>query len=254
MTALLATDDVAVSFGGLRALNSVSLRIQAGTIVGLIGPNGAGKTTLFNVLSGLQKPTDGRVLLGGEDITDEAVHRRTRRGIGRSFQNLGLMPEETVLRNVLAAQHADTGYSGWDMCLRPARWWRAERDLEERALAQLETFGIAARADDDVADLPFAVARFAELAAVLVRRPRVVLLDEPTTGLDVAETQHLQLVLEKLRLDGTTILLVSHDVRFTMTLCDHLYVLAEGRVLDEGPPSRIKDSEAVATVYLGLPA
>ena len=254
MTALLQAAEIVVRFGGLAAVNGVSLEVHEGQIVGLIGSNGAGKTTTFNVLSGLQRADAGRITFAGDDITDLPAHRRAALGMGRAFQNLGLAMDETVCTNLLAAQHLGAGYHPWDPLIRPGRWRRAERRLAGRAHAAAERFGVAQDLDRIVADLSFSGARFVELAAVLLEEPRLMLLDEPTTGLDVDEVHRLTQVLLDVREGGTSMLVVAHDVRFTLAICDHVYVLAEGRVICEGPPDVVRADPAVIESYLGTAA
>ena len=254
MSALLEVADACLSFGGLQALGGVSLAVEEGAIVGLIGPNGAGKTTLFNSISGLQRLDGGRIVFGGRDVTPLAAHQRAALGIGRSFQHLGLMMDESVETNVLAAQHLGAGYGGADLLVRPWRWLAAERELTRRAGPALAAFALEAERQRVVKDLSFAAARFVELAAVLVEAPRVMLLDEPTTGLDLAEIATLAAALRSVRDNGTTILVIAHDVSFVMGLCDHLYVLAEGKLLAEGRPEDVQSDAAVVNAYLGVPA
>jgi branched-chain amino acid transport system ATP-binding protein len=254
MSILLDVDDATLAFGGLQALGGVSLSVDDGGIVGLIGPNGAGKTTLFNSISGLQPLDGGRVTFRGHDVTALPAHRRAALGMGRSFQHLGLMMDEDVITNVLAAQHLGAGYRDTDLLMRPWRWWTRERELQQRAAAALAAVGLADEARRPVKDLSFAAARSVELAAVLVEEPALMLLDEPTTGLDLTEVTELQQTLERVRAAGTTILVIAHDVGFVMGLCDHVYVLAQGRLLAEGPPSAIQDDPAVVEAYLGVPA
>jgi len=254
MTNLLEVHDARLAFGGLQALGGVSLSVPRASIVGLIGPNGAGKTTLFNSISGLQRLDSGTVAFDDRDITPLAAHERAALGIGRSFQHLGLMMDESVETNVLGAQYLGTGYGGADLLLHPARWLRGERELKRRAARALDAFGLSADAGRPVQDLSFAAARFVELACVLVEAPTLMLLDEPTTGLDVTEVHMLLAALERVRSEGTTILVIAHDVGFVMDLCDHVYVLAEGRVLAEGTPSHVQNDPAVVDAYLGVPA
>lgn len=251
---MLTVEDIAVRFGGVQALGGVSLRVEKGQVVGLIGPNGAGKTTLFNVISGLQRPDSGTVTINETDVTALPADRRARLGIGRAFQNLGLMTDETVRTNLHAAQYLGAGYTGMDLLLRPWRWFRGERRLRERAEQAAVTFGLTDDLDTYVSDLSFAAARFTELACVLVEDPELMLLDEPTTGLDVEEVDELLVRLNAERERGRTILLVAHDVRFVMNVCDHIYVLAEGRVLVEGPPEQVQRHPEVVRAYLGRSA
>jgi ABC-type branched-subunit amino acid transport system ATPase component len=241
MSALLEVRNARVSFGGLRAVDDVSLDVAHGAIVGLIGPNGAGKTTTFNTISGLQAIDSGTIRFDDRDVTALPTHERARLGIGRSFQHLGLMPTESALINLLAAQHLS------------ARW-RNRGVLAARAEAALDRFGLLEQRHSAVEDLSFAAARFVELAAVLVEQPTLMLLDEPTTGLDVAEIARLRAVLADTRSGGTTILVIAHDVEFVMGLCDHVYVLAQGQVLAAGTPRDVQRDARVVEAYLGVPA
>jgi branched-chain amino acid transport system ATP-binding protein len=254
MSPLLEVDSVSVAFGALQAVDNVSFTVAEASIVGLIGPNGAGKTTTFNVVSGLQRASKGTVSFDGRELTHLPAHRRAALGIGRTFQNLGLVNDQTVETNLLAAQYLSAGYRGWDLMLRPWRCQHRETELRRHAVAAAATFGLRDQLDRRIGDLGFGAARFAELACVLVERPRLMLLDEPTTGLDVVEVQRLLDVLSQLRASGTTILVVAHDVRFVMDLCDYIYVLTEGRVLAEGCPADVRTDPRVVAAYLGRPA
>ena len=254
MTDLLQVREAQLAFGGLQALGGVSLDVAEGAIVGLIGPNGAGKTTLFNSISGLQPLDGGSIVFRDRDVTALPAHRRAALGIGRSFQHLGLMTDETVETNVLAAQYLGAGYRASDLLARPWRWRRRESELAARAREALAAFGLEDERIRPVADLSFAAARFVELAAVLVEAPTLMLLDEPTTGLDVSEVVTLQRTLERVRASGTTILVIAHDVGFVMGLCDHVYVLAQGQLLAAGRPEEVQDDPAVVEAYLGVSA
>jgi ABC-type branched-subunit amino acid transport system ATPase component len=251
---LLTVEGVSVAFGGIQALQDVSLSVPEGAVVGLIGPNGAGKTTLFDVISGLRRPSSGRILLAGSDLSTATPPERAAAGMARAFQNLGLMLDETVEVNVLASLHLKSPYRGWATVLRPVTWARGERDLHRRVSDILDSLGLSRHRHDAVGALSFGTARFVELACVLAREPRLLLLDEPTTGLDLAEVERLRGILHRVRGDGTTVLLVAHDVRFVMTLCDHVYVLSGGRLLAEGPPLEVQVHPEVIEAYLGRTA
>ena len=254
MTALLEVREVSLSFGGVQALRSVSLDVHAESIVGLIGPNGAGKTTLFNVVSGLLRADGGSIRIDGDEVAHLPAHLRAARGVARSFQNLGLMDAQTVETNVLALLHRTAPYRPVDVFLRPWRRSVGEKELAGRCREVLTDFGLEGEAARRVGDLSFAKARFVELAAVVAERPRLMLLDEPTTGLDIAETVQLAEVLEAARADGTTVVVVAHDVEFVMRVCDHIYVLAEGRLLFDGPPAAVRSDPVVIEAYLGRPS
>jgi len=251
---LLDVEDARVTFGGFHAVNGVSLHVDEGAIVGLIGPNGAGKTTLFNAVTGLQAMHGGQVRFAGRDVTRASPVRRARLGIGRSFQNLGLMMGESVRVNVLAAQFLATPYRGWDVVARPWRWRRGEDELHASTLGLLEHFELSPHLDTTVADLSFGSARFVELCGVLARRPRLVLLDEPTTGLSLGETDRLRAGLARARAEGVTVLVISHDVSFVMGATEYVYVLSEGHLLKEGTPDEVRDDAAVVEAYLGRTA
>ena len=251
MIALLQVRDVEKHFGGIRALQGISLDVDSGDIVGLIGPNGAGKTTLFNVISGLIEADKGQIRLAGKDIIRLPAHRRAALGIARSFQNLGLVQEDSAHTNVLTALHRSAPYRARDLLLRPRWVAEGERQLRMRATEALAMFHLEHTSDEPVAALSFAAARFVELAAVAADAPRMMLLDEPTTGLDLSEIALLKSVLLRLRDEGTTILVVAHDVGFVMSLCDYIYVLAEGGLLFEGSPDEVRSSPAVVEAYLG---
>ncbi|MCX4766619.1 ABC transporter ATP-binding protein [Streptomyces sp. NBC_01275] len=224
-----------VSFGGRRALDTVSLAAEAGRVTGLIGPNGAGKSTLFDVLSGLRRPRSGRVRLDGRDITREGPARRARRGMSRTFQHLELFGRLSVRDNLLVA--AELG---------PER-----RHAARTADAVLDRLGLTALADDPADALPTGIARLVEVGRALVLEPRVLLLDEPAAGQDAEETERFAALLRALAADGVAVLLVEHDMSLVMTVCDDVHVLDLGVVVASGPPERIRRDQTVLAAYLG---
>jgi branched-chain amino acid transport system ATP-binding protein len=240
--ALLDARDVTVRFGGLLALDNASLTVETGCITGLIGPNGAGKTTLFNVITGLQHPTRGRVEIDGLDVTNAKPHRRARLGIARTFQRLEAFGSLSARENVLVAAEMRRRWADDDT---------APGDIAERMLEQV---GIANVAEEVVDSLPTGTARLVELARALATKPRVLLLDEPSSGLDEDETDALGRLLLELADEGIGILLVEHDMPFVMGTCGHIDVLDFGRVIARGTPSEIQGDAAVQEAYLGSTA
>ncbi len=249
---VLELRDVSVRFGGAQAVDGVSLSVFAGEIVGLIGPNGAGKTVTFNVLSGLQPASTGRVFLGGEDVTTASAHVRARNGLARTFQVVQLFAGMSVRENVMVAAHRFTRAGlVTDAVGLPGRA-RALARAGERADAVLSFVGLSGLADADAASLPVGQARLVELARALSLRPKVLLLDEPASGLDPDETAAFVGLLARVRaLLGCSILLVEHDMDVVMPLCDHLVVLDFGRVLAAGSPADVRADPAVQAAYLG---
>jgi len=237
--ALLEITEVSVRFGGVLALNDVSLGADPGLITGLIGPNGAGKTTLFNVVTGLQRPTRGTVLLDGETITELPPYKRARRGLARTFQRLELFGTLTVRENVEVAASI-------------ARSWVGEKVTREVAADRLvEKVGLSAVADVRADALPTGQGRLVELARSLATQPRVLLLDEPASGQDVAETEHFAELLRDLAREGMAIVLVEHDMSLVMSVCDYIHVLDFGSLLAAGTPAEIRSDPAVLAAYLG---
>jgi branched-chain amino acid transport system ATP-binding protein len=248
---LLSAEGITVRFGGLVAVNDASLQVGAGEIVGLIGPNGAGKTTLFNSILGLNTPTEGRVSLFDHDVTGWEVHRRAALGVGRTFQILQLFGDLTVFENLLVATHlqARTGLVGGLVVSHRARL--AEQAAQERVWAALRLMDLEHVAYHKVAGLPFGVLRLVEVARTLVTGARLVCFDEPASGLDSTETERLLEWFRFLRRIGITLLVIEHDVDFVVRLCDHIYVLDQGRLLASGPPAQIQRDPAVIASYLG---
>jgi branched-chain amino acid transport system ATP-binding protein len=235
----LEVREVSVQFGGLTAVDSASFHVQPACITGLIGPNGAGKTTLFNVITGLQPPSRGRVLLDSNDITHKRPYRRARLGIARTFQRLEPFGSLTARENVLVA-------------IEMARRFATPERLASRTPDEyLELVGIGAVAGEKVELLPTGTARLVELARALATGPSVLLLDEPSSGLDEAETDALGALLHQLAKDGLSVLLVEHDMPLVMDTCTYINVLDFGRVIASGSPTEIQNNPAVQRAYLG---
>jgi ABC-type branched-subunit amino acid transport system ATPase component/ABC-type branched-subunit amino acid transport system permease subunit len=248
---LLEVEGITVQFGGLTAVDDAALQVGTGEIVGLIGPNGAGKTTLFNAILGLNDPTAGRVALFGQDVTSWPVHQRAALGVSRTFQALQLFPELSVFDNLLVGTHLQvpTGLTGCMFASPAARVH--DRAARDRVDAVLRLMDLDQFADRTVGDLPFGVLRLVEVARALVTGARLICLDEPASGLDSAETERLITWLRVLRQIGVTLLVIEHDVAMVTRLCDHIYVLDQGRMIANGDPATIQNDPAVIASYLG---
>ncbi|MFZ9426904.1 MAG: ABC transporter ATP-binding protein [Ilumatobacteraceae bacterium] len=231
---LLEVRGVMVRFGGVMAVGGVDLSADAGQVTGLIGPNGAGKTTLFNVISGMQEPTAGEVFVGGIDITNEAPHRRAKRGLARTFQRLELFASLSVRDNVrVAAELAGVP------------------DVNGTVDALLDKVGVSSLEHTTAGDLPTGSARLVEIARALATMPRLLLLDEPASGLDDSETERLGTLFRELAADGLGVLLVEHDMDLVMHVCDRIHVLDLGHVIAVGTPDEVQHDQAVLRAYLG---
>ncbi|MHB8437887.1 MAG: ABC transporter ATP-binding protein [Acidimicrobiales bacterium] len=248
----LEVDKISISFGGLHALSDVSFRIGEWEIVGLIGPNGAGKTTAFNCLSGFYTPDSGQVRLRGEEITSMAPHERVRRGMGRTFQNVGMVKGATVLDNLLTAQHIHAGYPVMSGILGTAVAKKAEAELVEHAELLLELLDLTAVRDVVVGSLPYGQLKMLELGCALATDPDLLLLDEPSSGLGPSEAHDLGDRLLALRKElGLTLLVIEHHVPLVTRVCDYVYVLNFGQILADGEPSLIQRHPEVVAAYLG---
>ncbi|MCW2781504.1 MAG: lptB 2 [Marmoricola sp.] len=239
MPPLLRIENVVVQFGGVTAVNNASFSVEPGRITGLIGPNGAGKTTCFNVISGLQKPTQGRVEFLGHNVTHTAVHRRARRGIGRTFQRLEAFGSLNVRDNVRVAMDIRGGFRG------------ALRRTTQDADLLLERVGILDYADDAADSIPTGTARLLELARALACEPKLLLLDEPSSGLDETETEIFGELLRELASEGTAILMVEHDMDLVMNVCHEIHVLDFGSIIASGTPAEVRANPVVQKAYLG---
>ena len=239
MPPLLSLERVTRRFGGVVALDDVSLAVDGGQIAGLIGPNGAGKTTAFNVITRLYRADSGRVVFDGEDLLRRAPHRIARLGIGRTFQNVVLFGQMTVLENVLVGTHS-------------RRWYFQERRARRDAEEALEYLELSHLSDRVAAGLPFGVLKRIDLARAIASRPRLLLLDEPAGGLNHEEVEGLSALIRRMHADyDLTVLLVEHHVNLVMSICDRVHVLNFGRTIAEGPPQEVRSNPAVIEAYLG---
>lgn len=239
MTAILQTRDVVVRFGVLQAVSHASLEVEVGRVTGLIGPNGAGKTTCFNVITGLQEPTSGKVFFDGKDITNRSPYKRARMGIARTFQKLEVFSSLSARENILvAAEQRKT-------------WDRSGFDPRQVCDEILERVGLSGVSEFMVGTLPTGTARLVELARALASNPRVLLLDEPSSGLNEEETEGMASLLRMFVDDGLAVLLVEHDMSFVMGTCDFINVLDFGTIIATGTPSEVQNDPVVQAAYLG---
>ena len=249
---MLVAERLSVAFGGVRAIDDVSLAVAPGLVFSIIGPNGAGKTTLFNVISGLYRPERGRVRLAGEDVTALAPEGLARRGLSRTFQNLQIFFRMSVIENVMVGRHRhETTGMFADLFHLPAVR-RQNRMTREAAAAALERVGLAAAAERPAGSLSFGDLKRLELARALASEPKLLLLDEPAAGCNAVETAGIAAIIRRLGRDGITVVLVEHDMRLVMNVSDRIHVLANGRTLAEGAGDEVRTNPAVIAAYLGI--
>ncbi len=248
---MLKLSHVSKHFGGLAVLQDVSFEVPAGSVFGLIGPNGAGKTTVFNLITGLLAPTGGEIALTGKSLVGMAPHRITRLGLGRTFQNIRIFKEMSLLDNVIVGMHAQLDYSlpAWLLSLPGFR--AQERRARERAHELLATVGLQDKAGDTADNLSYGDQRKLELARALATEPKLLLLDEPVAGMNASEKVELMAHIRTIAQRGYTIFMIEHDMRFVMGLCEQIAVLNFGRVIAQGTPEQIKIDPQVIEAYLG---
>jgi branched-chain amino acid transport system ATP-binding protein len=248
---MLKVSAVTQRFGGLMALDDVSLAFRKGKITGVIGPNGAGKTTLFNIITGIYRQTSGTVHLEERDVSGFPPERLAPLGLVRTFQNIELFAKMTVLENVMVGLHSKSRSGLLGCCLKLPGHLKEERAIKDKARSWLDYVGIPDLADILAGNLPFGQGRLLEIARALALEPRIILMDEPAAGLNSRETAELAILIRRIRDDGVTVALVEHDMELVMDICDYIFVLNLGRSLAEGTPREIQENPEVIAAYLG---
>ena len=249
---ILEVKNLSIQFGGLRAVDGLNMTIRRGQLYGLIGPNGAGKTTVFNMLTGVYKPTAGTILLDGENITGKPAIAINKAGIARTFQNIRLFKNMSVLDNVKAGLHNHTNYTAIEGALRLPRYFKEEKRITAKALELLKVFELDGEAQQLAANLPYGKQRKLEIARALATDPKLLLLDEPAAGMNPHETEELMETIEIVRKRfGVTVLLIEHDMKLVSGICEELTVLNFGQELAQGETSAVLNDPKVITAYLG---
>ena len=250
--AMLDVKNLSISFGGLKAVDDFSITIEKGQLYGLIGPNGAGKTTVFNLLTGVYKPNEGIIKLDGEDITGKKTIDINKAGIARTFQNIRLFKELSVLDNVKVGLHNHHKYSTLSGILRLPSYYKVEKEMDERAMELLKVFDLDKEFDYKASNLPYGKQRKLEIARALATEPKLLLLDEPAAGMNPNETAELMKTIRFVRDHfDMTVLLIEHDMKLVSGICERLTVLNFGHMLAEGPTSEVLSNPEVIKAYLG---
>jgi branched-chain amino acid transport system ATP-binding protein len=251
MSAVLEAEGLGISFGGIKAVDGVSFRAEAGKILAIIGPNGAGKTTLFNMASGVYLPKAGAVRLAGENVTGMEPHLLAARGLSRTFQNLQVFFRMTAAENVMVGRHRHEKRSVLAHLLALPSVARQNRATREKALELLEVVGLAAQADTAAGSLPYGALKRLEIARALAAEPKALLLDEPAAGCNPVETEEIDRVIQQIAGQGVAVVLVEHDMKLVMKISDRILVLDHGRPLTEGTPAEVRAHPEVIRAYLG---
>lgn len=248
---ILQTEELTIKFGGVIAVNCVSLSIQKGQIFGLIGPNGAGKTTVFNLLTGVYKPTEGKIIYKGQDITTLKPHEITPLGISRTFQNIRLLKDHTVFENIMFATHCKNKYSFTSTLFNLPQYRKAEQESELLVNHLIEKFDMVHLQKEVASDLPQGLKRKIEIVRALATGAELLFLDEPAAGLNPVETTELMALIKQLNNEGKSIFLIEHDMKLVKGICDEIAVLHFGKLLDQGSYSKVTANPEVIQAYLG---
>jgi branched-chain amino acid transport system ATP-binding protein len=248
---VLAAYDIGISFGGVKAIDGVSFRVEPGQILSIIGPNGAGKTTLFNVASGIYAASQGRIELDGTDVTGAAPEQLAALGLSRTFQNLQIFQRMTAVENVMVGRHLRETRSLFAELFRLPSVTRQNHATREAALSLLDEVGLRESADQLAGSLPYGACKRLEIARALAAEPRVLLLDEPAAGCNAVETEEIDRLVKRVAGNGIAVVLVEHDMKLVMKISDRILVLEHGRPLTEGTPREVRDNPAVLEAYLG---
>jgi len=249
---LLELKDVSIVFGGLRAVSNVNMHIDDGELIGLIGPNGAGKTTAFNIITGVYEPTEGEVIFDGKLVNGKKSYQVTQMGMARTFQNIRLFSELSVIDNVKIACNMHVDYNLLQAVLRVNKYFTQEKEITDEAMSLLKLFHLEEHADDLAKNLPYGAQRRLEIARALATKPKLLLLDEPAAGMNPQETRELMEMIRWIRDNfKIAILLIEHDMSLVMGVCERIYVLEYGFCIAEGTPAEIKSNKRVIKAYLG---
>ena len=252
MAELLKAENVSEVFGGLKAVDDFNIYINKGELIGLIGPNGAGKTTAFNLITGVYRPTTGEITFDGSSIVGLKPYQITQRGITRTFQNIRLFSELSVLDNVKIAYHCHVKYGLLESVLRIGRYFSEEEEIEKESLNLLKIFKLDEHANEVAKNLPYGAQRRLEIARALAAKPKLLLLDEPAAGMNPQETHELMEMIQWIRKQfGLTVLLIEHDMSLVMGICERIYVLEYGIIIASGTPEEIQNNPEVIRAYLG---